>query len=341
MAVRDFYQLRSPVNTDDLVDQINRMFQRLMVRLDGLDLQLSDLDAKASLPEPSDTVVEETTYGQESTAGTSYEYSRGDHTHGTPEVSDLDDLGNVDFTGEAWGDLIFRGEDEWNNLAAGTNGQVLKTAGADADPAWGDLAVADLSDVEITDAEQGDLLHHDGEDWVNLHHGTDGQVLTTKGDGADLIWADLPAADVENAWPIGSVFLAVVATDPATLLGFGTWARIAEGQLLAGYKSGDADFGTVEGTGGTKTHTLTSDEMPSHTHVQDAHDHDISAYIRTASSGSVTTTILKQEDTTSTSQAPGTTKTTTTTATNQNTGGGEAHNNLPPYVVVYVWKRTA
>jgi len=238
MAVRDFYQLRSPVNTDDLVDQINRMFQRLMVRLDGLDLQLSDLDAKASLPEPSDTVVEETTYGQESTAGTSYEYSRGDHTHGTPEVSDLDDLGNVDFTGEAWGDLIFRGEDEWNNLAAGTNGQVLKTAGADADPAWGDLAVADLSDVEITDAEQGDLLHHDGEDWVNLHHGTDGQVLTTKGDGADPIWADLPAADVENAWPIGSVFLAVVATDPATLLGFGTWARIAEGNYWQATRAG-------------------------------------------------------------------------------------------------------
>lgn len=304
--------------------------------------------------------------------GQTYKIGGNPHTHA------FDDLSDVDFTGEAWGDVVYRGEDAWNNLAAGTSGQVLKTAGADADPEWGALAMADLSDLEITDVEQGDMLQRGASAWVNTHHGDAGQIWTCGGDGADNSWEDNvqpsdsvesetswgisaaagssvdysradhthgtpaePSVSVEDAWPIGSVFLAVVATDPATLLGFGTWARIAEGQLLAGYKSGDADFGTVEGTGGTKTHTLTSDEMPSHTHVQDSHKHDISQHIRTSETGSYTTYILKQEDISSAHQTAGTTETTSVTATNQTTGGGGAHNNLPPYVVVYCWKRTA
>src|SRR3990172_4022657 len=59
--------------------------------------------------------------------------------------------------------------------------------------------------------------------------------------------------DASGAWPIGSVFISVVSTNPATLLGFGTWSAFGAGRVLIGLDSGDTDFDTVEETGGAKT----------------------------------------------------------------------------------------
>lgn len=56
-------------------------------------------------------------------------------------------------------------------------------------------------------------------------------------------------------FPVGSVFIAVVSTNPATLLGYGTWAAIAAGRMLVGLDGTDAAFDSVEETGGSKTHT--------------------------------------------------------------------------------------
>ena len=55
--------------------------------------------------------------------------------------------------------------------------------------------------------------------------------------------------------PVGSLFLATVATDPATLLGYGTWARVAEGRFLVGLSASDGDFDAVGNAAGSKTHT--------------------------------------------------------------------------------------
>jgi len=62
-----------------------------------------------------------------------------------------------------------------------------------------------------------------------------------------------PPGDIAGAWPVGSVFTSVVATSPATLLGFGTWAAFAAGRVLIGLDAGDPDFNVAEETGGAKT----------------------------------------------------------------------------------------
>ena len=72
------------------------------------------------------------------------------------------------------------------------------------------------------------------------------------------------------AFPIGSVFIAVVSTNPATLLGYGTWSAFGAGRVLVGIDAGDADFDTAEETGGAKTVDL------AHTHALD-HAHSVVA----------------------------------------------------------------
>ena len=127
-----------------------------------------------------------------------------------------------------------------------------------------------------------------------------------------------------EAFPVGSVFIAVVSTNPGTLLGYGTWAAFAAGRMLVGLDAGQTEFDTVEETGGAKTVTLTATEMPAHTHNQQRHG--------TATGG--LTGLTTAPDTSSsnpTAMGPAT----------ASAGSGGAHANLPPYIVVYMWKRTA
>lgn len=152
----------------------------------------------------------------------------------------------------------------------------------------------------------------------------------------DFSWRNPPGGSA--AFPVGSVFIAVVATDPAELLGYGTWSAFGAGKMLIGLDSGDTDFDTAEETGGAKTVTLTEAQIPAHTHVQNAHSHVIS-HVRSATTGGATTLIARTSDASSTVGADCLTD--AATPTNQNTGGGGAHNNMPPFIVVYMWKRTA
>lgn len=161
----------------------------------------------------------------------------------------------------------------------------------------------------------------------------DGEYL--KRSGSNIV-GGTPAGGGE-AFPVGSVFLSVVSTNPGTLLGYGTWSAIAAGRMLVGLNASDSDFDTAEETGGAKTHTLTETEMPSHTHVQNAHSHAITE-LRDATTGGSTTNIALTADTSSTL---GTKTTASATPTNQNTGGGQAHSIMNPYFVIHIWKRTA
>ena len=124
-------------------------------------------------------------------------------------------------------------------------------------------------------------------------------------------------ATLSSVYPVGSIYTSVVATNPSTFFG-GQWNPFGQGKVMIGVDSTDTDFDTVGNTGGAKTHTLITDEMPSHTHSM-----SIENARGTGSVGS--------EDGASSFS----------TVNTSATGGGQAHNNLQPYVVVYMWKRVA
>ena len=130
------------------------------------------------------------------------------------------------------------------------------------------------------------------------------------------------------AYPIGAIFTttAVYADSAAVVAAIGgtTWVAFGAGKVLVGLDAADADFDTVEETGGAKTdsHTLTTSEIPAHTHTYDRQNpstdalsiHDI---VRTTGGNS--------------------------SATSGSTGGGSAHSHstLQPSKTLYIWKRTA
>ena len=125
-----------------------------------------------------------------------------------------------------------------------------------------------------------------------------------------------------DSWPIGSVFLAVISTSPATLLGGGTWERIAEGRMLIGQNDADVDFDTAEETGGAKTKTLAETEIPSHVHGELAPS--------SASGGALKFAV---DSNANGSQASG--------LNTEAVGGGQAFSLMNPFLVCYIWKRTA
>lgn len=125
-------------------------------------------------------------------------------------------------------------------------------------------------------------------------------------------------ADVINAiklsiYPVGAIYTSVDSTDPSTLFG-GTWERLRDRFLL-----GAGETYTAGATGGEATHTLTTDEMPAHSHG--------AGYGLNLAGGSATNPAFAGGQVTSNQ-----------TSTE---GGGQPHNNMPPYLVVYMWKRTA
>lgn len=120
----------------------------------------------------------------------------------------------------------------------------------------------------------------------------------------------------QGAYPVGAIYLSVTDANPAALFG-GTWERIG-GRFLLG-----ADTTYAAGsTGGEAEYTLTVDEMPKHNHGLDNYN----------SAGNATPFLTVQHQ--DKIGYGGNVQT-------MYAGGGKAHNNLPPYLAVYMWKRTA
>ena len=124
----------------------------------------------------------------------------------------------------------------------------------------------------------------------------------------------------QKIYPVGAIYISTSSTNPQTLFG-GTWESI-QGRFLLGVGGGY----TAGSTGGEATHTLTSAEMPKHSHG-----------IKFGGGDTDQTMVVSRSYVQSNrwwwSDA--------SDAIVQEAGGSAAHNNMPPYLTVYMWKRTA
>lgn len=126
-----------------------------------------------------------------------------------------------------------------------------------------------------------------------------------------------------SSWPVGSIYMSMNSTNPNTIFGGGTWARVAQGRVIVGVNESDSDFSSQGLSGGEKTHKLTVDEMPLHQHAMNT----------SVSTGGSNFYMPK---------GGGGTLTAGSTQTAANAAGGDgAHNNLQPYLTCYIWQRTA
>ena len=260
------------------------------------------------------------------------------------------------------------------NTASQNASAAVTTANAAASDAASAVTTANAANtkalyVESQLADRGATIKFNGVSQAEVNFTSDPQTQINN----RIQYSEL----LNLVYPVGSIYISTSSTNPGTLFG-GTWQAFAQGRTLIGVGTSDQAF-SAGATGGESTHTLTTNEMPSHTHIQDAHGHtgnnkSFSFWWRqfTHSNNSTdaafsstgvwrnadnTNVTLSQVSSNNNTNAIGqgsawgyrqtkaewshTPSIQNTTATNQNAGGGLAHNNLQPYIVTYIWQRTA
>ena len=130
--------------------------------------------------------------------------------------------------------------------------------------------------------------------------------------------------DNKKRYYVGKLILDTKNINPASYLGFGTWELWGAGKVPVGVDTNDTDFSTAEKIGGEKTHILTEEEMAPHSH--NIYNEGIWAY-------GVNDTMLGNGVSGNWAH-----KIDGNTA---KTGGGKPHNNMPPYITCYIWKRVS
>lgn len=228
----------------------------------------------------------------------------------------------------------------------------------------------------------------------------DASVVGASIEGSDLILKTHGGTQINvgrispppyTAYPVGSVYMTDRSDNPSTYMEGGTWVRWGKGRVPVGVDEAQTEFNQKELVGGAKTHTLSTGEMPSHTHGNAAHNHtgDPHTHSGVAHSHSIdhdhanpTFSIQYETNTTGTgggvrvtdienltggagtavnvpvniaaySGSSGSTYAEsgpvdsigwtgyTTAPVTSAAGLNYAHNNLQPYITVYMWKRTA
>lgn len=172
------------------------------------------------------------------------------------------------------------------------------------------MRITDLPELSAADLAENDV--------VAVDHDTGYGIETKK-----ITWKNL----LSKIYPVGSLYMSAKATSPASLFG-GTWEQIKDRFILAA-----GDTYAAGSTGGEAEHALTVDEMPAHRHEGINIDN---MYCFGWENGSSTGVNFQKfyggtywGDDVQNRLASG------------YAGGSTAHNNMPPYLTAYIWKRIA
>ena len=260
--------------------------------------------------------------------------------------TDLNVAGNFKISG----DLTVTGDDI--TLGTNTAGHLLVADGTNYNPVAlsGDATIASNGAITIAnDAVEQAMIADDAVGADQL--ASDAVVNASVASGAAIDAAKIADGSVSSAefqhldgvtsaiqtqidtkttlaavYPVGSIYInATNSTNPGTLLGFGTWTAFGAGRVPVGIDSSDTDFDTAEETGGAKTVSLSTSQLPSHTHSI--------SYTESGPGGANINATFFAGIENNTAGA--------LSHTTGSTGSGSAHNNVQPYIVVYMWKRTA
>ncbi len=271
-----------------------------------------------------------------------------------------------------WGDTLNAGFDvvDEHDHTPGKGVQV---------PSTGIVVVADVSmeNYSLTSAEKINLVDHgsglSGASNKLSVNSANGNLYWSNGSGTPVQITDgtsLNAAAIANPLPVGGVMQYAGTSAPTgwflcngaavsrttyadlfavigTLYGAGDGSTTfnipdARGRTAIGTGSGSGlTTRALAATGGEENHLLTTTEMPSHTHTQNAHSHSIvdpghshtySIPFNGGSGANAVNFTDNQPATTNTSTSVTSISIATTTATNNNTGGGATHNNMQPFI---------
>ena len=214
-------------------------------------------------------------------------------------------------------------------LASGNALKIVK--GTELDTEFNNIATAV--------ATKADLASPTFTGTPTLPTGSIGVTQSSSNSSTALATTAFVQAALQVLYPVGTIYTnSSVSTNPATLLGFGTWTAFGAGRVMVGFNSANALFDTAEETGGSADAIV-----PSHTHTATStdagHTHTTVSGTGNAQGGgaSANAQYVNPSNLNGTS-GTGTASITTTVAT---AGVSATNTNYQPYITVYMWKRTA
>lgn len=224
-----------------------------------------------------------------------------------------------------------------DNLSSGNPLKIVKGTEIDTE----------FNNIQTAIATKADLTSPTFTGSPVLPTGTTGVTQSAGNSSTAIATTAFVQAALSAIYPVGSIYTnASSSTNPATLLGFGTWTAFGAGRVMVGFDSGNALFDTAEETGGSAdaitvshTHTATSTVTdPTHQHYVGSNDSTAGAggdagnqeFVRNYNAGNGPATYSSYSSTGI-----------TVATTNSSTGSSGTNANYQPYITVYMWKRTA